>query len=108
MEEIWKSLDFVGFPNCSVSNLGNIRSARGYKMKLHPNHGGYLQCTLSYNMKKQHFKVHRLVAQAFIPNPEGLPQINHKDLNKQNNHITNLEWCTASENQLHRYENRRP
>lgn len=53
------------------------------------------------NGRRKHHKVHRLVAKAFIPNPEGKQQVNHKDGNKQNNSITNLEWVTDEENKIH-------
>lgn len=59
---------------------------------------GYLRVALSAHGVTKHYRVHRLVAQAFIPNPNNLPQINHKDENKQNNHISNLEWCTQTYN----------
>ena len=58
----------------------------------------YLGVTLSKEGKRKSFLVHRLVAEAFIPNPNNLPQINHKDENKYNNKAENLEWCTASYN----------
>lgn len=62
---------------------------------------GYPCLMLSKNGKKTHFTVHRLVATAFIPNPEKKAQINHIDGNKQNNHVSNLEWCTPQENVTH-------
>ena len=62
---------------------------------------GYEQVTLSIDKKSVKFKVHRLVALMFIPNPDNLPQINHIDGNKQNNNISNLEWCTAYHNNKH-------
>ena len=62
---------------------------------------GYATCALSINKKIKHYLVHRLVADAFIPNPKNYPQINHKDGNKTNNHIDNLEWCDRSHNQIH-------
>lgn len=63
---------------------------------------GYLRVDLyGPDGKRKHFKVHRLVANAFIPNPDGKPQVNHKDGNKQNNSITNLEWVTDEENKAH-------
>lgn len=68
--------------------------------------GGYLLVNRSINKKHKSFKVHRLVATAFIPNPNNLPMINHKDGNKQNNHVSNLEWCTSSENTTHAYQNK--
>ena len=63
---------------------------------------GYLRVYLYKNGKRKHHKIHRLVAKAFIPNPEDKPQVNHKDGNKKNNSITNLEWVTDEENKLHR------
>jgi len=66
---------------------------------------GYLQVTLFINGVSKRYKVHRLVALCFIPNPDNLPQINHKDGNKQNNHVSNLEWCTAYHNNKHAREN---
>jgi hypothetical protein len=58
---------------------------------------------VSHKGKQYKFLVHRLVAQAFIPNPDNLPDVNHIAGNKTNNHVDNLEWCTASENLLHAY-----
>ena len=63
---------------------------------------GYLRVYLYKNGKRKHHKVHRLVAHAFIPNPEHKSQVNHIDGNKKNNSVTNLEWATDEENKLHR------
>ena len=59
---------------------------------------GYYRIGLTKNFKRIHYSVHRLVAKAFIPNPENKPQVNHKDENKINNNVNNLEWCTAKYN----------
>lgn len=65
---------------------------------------GYLRVNLYENGKRKNFHVHRLVALAFIPNPNNLPQVNHKDGNKHNNCFDNLEWCNQSENLKHAYK----
>lgn len=62
---------------------------------------GYLQVALQKHKKRKDEKIHRLVAEAFIPNPENKPQVNHIDGDKTNNNVNNLEWTTTSENQLH-------
>lgn len=66
---------------------------------------GYLCVNLSRGGKYKIYRVHRLVAETFIPNPDHLPQVNHKDCNKMNNHIDNLEWCTQQENIRHAVRN---
>lgn len=83
-----------GFPRYTVDAQGNVYSG-DRKLKQETVHGGYLRVSLS-NGKVRHkrFLVHRLVASAFIPNPHNYPQINHKDENKKNNSVSNLEWCT--------------
>lgn len=98
--EEWKSLDFIGFPDYEVSNFGNVKSLN-YKrsgkekiMKQSKNKNGYLQLALWKNGKYKRYLVHRLVATAFLPNPDNLPCVNHKDENKGNNHVDNLEMCT--------------
>lgn len=99
-KEIWKEV-----PNSDgkykVSNQGRVMSYftkdRPIILKPDNTNSGYLQVTL-YMPERIRLKVHRLVAMAFIPNPDNLPQINHKDENKLNNCADNLEWCTAKYN----------
>lgn len=113
MQEIWK--DISGFEGCyQVSNLGNVRSLdryveskgkpalhKGVLMKPQVNHKGYYSVILHKSSKPYTKLVHRLVATAFISNPNNLPQVNHKDTDKKNNYVSNLEWCTNQENQDH-------
>ena len=112
MNEVWKSID--GFGNYMVSNLGNVKSIE--RLAFHPrarrgvatkrehllkpflNHKGYPMVKLYHNTKTKTIAIHRLVAGAFIENPHSLPQVNHKDENKQNNNVDNLEWCTNDYN----------
>lgn len=98
MDEIWKTVIINGVlhNDYMVSNKGRIKSLKRGKekfMKLGNSHG-YLNVMLDGKT----YLVHRLVAEAFIPNPENLPQVNHKDENKGHNWDSNLEWCTASYN----------
>lgn len=103
MKEIWK--DVVGYEGqYQVSDLGNVRSVnwgnRGFTKNLYlkPHNRGYLQVELFRDGTRKTFMVHRLVAQAFIENPNNLPLVNHKDENKYNNTPDNLEWCDNSYN----------
>ena len=77
---------------------GSIRCCKGKIIKYQKTKYGYLQVGLWKNGKCKKYAVHRLVAQAFIPNPNNLPCVNHKDENKQNNIVTNLEWCDRKYN----------
>lgn len=104
-EEVWK--DVVGYEGMyCVSNFGNIYSLYTNKVL---NHGtrkdGYQYVILSKEDKKKYKMIHRLVAEAFIPNINNLPIINHKDENPSNNNANNLEWCTwkynATYNDVH-------
>lgn len=120
--EIWKSV--VGYENLyEVSNFGNVRSVERYvkytkwkkenqfqlrKQKLLKQvkmRNGYMRVEMSDNGKHKLNLVHRLVAQAFIPNPNNCSQINHKDGNKENNFVDNLEWCSCKENMKHAWRN---
>ena len=87
--------------NYSVSDNGEVRKdTNNYMMKLQIQQG-YQHVTLQINGKPKRFRVHRLVAEAFIPNPENKPYVNHIDGNRQNNNINNLEWVTPAENTQH-------
>ena len=103
--EIWRWIS--GFEGLyQISNFGRVKSfsRRGTSKKIIKpwiNRQGYLIVDLCKNSKSKHFPVHRLVAQAFIPNPENKPEPNHEDGNKFNNHVSNLKWATKSENIQH-------
>lgn len=86
------------FPNYSVSNTGVIVNTKKNKTMTIYVRKNYCLVKLSANNKSKEKKVHRLVAEAFIPNPEDLPCINHKDENPRNNNVENLEWCNHSYN----------
>lgn len=102
-KEIWKDIPcWEGF--YQVSTLGNIKNSKGSILKSGKNKKGYMMVALYKNSKGHTRTVHRLVAQAFISNPNNLPHINHIDSNRINNHITNLEWCNHSMNMKHGYK----
>ena len=108
--EIW--MPIKNYENYYVSNLGNvmviknvairinskIKGIKFLQLKQSIDIGGYSTITLTNNGFSKTFKIHRLVAEAFIKNPKQLQQINHKDENKQNNSVNNLEWCSSSYN----------
>lgn len=98
--EIWKPVK--NFENIyQVSNLGNIKNFRGKTMKPYVNNKGYYCIDFTVNKVRTKKLVHRVVMEAFIPNPTNLPEVNHKDENKSNNQLTNLEWCSRSQNKQH-------
>lgn len=84
-----------------VSNLGETYSSDKRKKNSYSDADGYLYITCKLKGLRQNHKVHRLVGKLFIDNPLDKPEINHKDGNKKNNHIDNLEWNTKSENMKH-------
>jgi hypothetical protein len=108
MEEVWK--DIKGFEGAyQISSLGRVRSLPGkYRKelirKLVPDKDGYLECMLCEKGKYTHKKVHRLVGEAFIKNPFGKKEINHKNGNRADNRIENLEWVSRKENEHHKSE----
>lgn len=90
-KEIWKDIpNYEGI--YQVSNLGNVKN-KTKNRKLHLRKDGYLDIPLCKNGKTKYYLVHRLVAMAFINNPNNYKEVNHKDENKQNNNVNNLEWC---------------
>ena len=124
MEEIWKEID--GYENLYmvssygvVKSLGNDKGKKEKILKQQKDKIGYLFVTLCNNGFRKIYKIHRLVAETFIPNPDNLPQVNHKDENKHNNFVyinedrtvnlekSNLEWCTAKYNMNYGSRNER-
>ncbi len=101
--EIWKDIDGYN-GRYQISSCGRLKSfaqdrVRGKIKTGHTTAKGYKSVLLYDGCgKKRWCPVHRLVAEAFLSNPERLPQVNHKDENKANNHVSNLEWCTAAYN----------
>lgn len=86
-----------------ISDLGNVKSLGNNKTRKEKTLrliilNGYLIVCLSKNGERKNYYVHRLVAEAFLPNPNNLPEVNHKDENKKNNNVENLEWCDRQYN----------
>ena len=111
MEEIWKDIpNYEGL--YQISNLGRVKSLdclvntrnnkkrkrKGKTLRQHNNGHGYMFVVLSKNNNVKKIYIHRLVAEAFIPNPNNYPQVNHKDENSLNNDVSNLEWCNSKYN----------
>lgn len=114
--EIWKDIeDYKGL--YQVSNLGRVRSLdridalgrlrKGKVLAYNLVGAGYLQVGLHRDGKVEQKLVHRLVSEAFLPNPDNLPEVNHKDEDKTNNNISNLEWCTMLYNNAYNGRNKR-
>ena len=99
MKEEWKKID--GF-DYEISNFGNLRRLNSNKLrKLQIDKDGYNVITIWKDGKSYFKRINRLVAEAFIPNPCNLPVVNHKDENKMNNFVENLEWCTVGYNNIY-------
>lgn len=116
MEEIWK--DIKGYENLyMISSYGRVKSVdkydrlgrfwKGKILKNNKQSNGYFSVGLSKNGKMKYFLIHRLVAEAFIPNPENYPCVNHKDENPSNNFVSNLEFCTYGYNNNYGTRNQR-
>lgn len=117
MNEVWK--DVAGYEGLyQVSNLGRVKNlkrkvpyAKGMRtiperiLQNHTNKYGYVYVRLYKDAKGKNIKLHRIVAQAFIENPENKRCVNHIDGNKENNRVENLEWVTHSENMQHASDN---
>lgn len=101
IKEEWR--DIAGYENLyQVSNLGRVKAlgngkthnSKEHLLKPEKDIGSYLRVRLSKQGKQKHYKIHRLVAEAFIPNPKNLPEINHRNESKTDNRASNIEWCT--------------
>lgn len=103
MKEEWKDIKgYEGLYMISsygrIKSLGNDKNRKEKILKPYPNDKGYLHTMLSKDGKTKNISIHRLVAETFIPNPDNLPQVNHKDEDKTNCVVSNLEWCSAEYN----------
>lgn len=88
----------VGYENYLISTTGIITNKKTGRQLKQREKKGYMEVNIYNKGKRKTMLVHRLVAQAFIPNPSNLPQVNHKDENPRNNNVDNLEWCTQKYN----------
>lgn len=104
MEEVWKNIpNYEGL--YQASNFGRIKRTKTNKILNPQIHKGYCEVNLSKNGIVKHYRVHILIALAFLPNLENKQEVNHIDGNKQNNCVSNLEWATHKENMSHAFNN---
>lgn len=107
-DEKWERVPIKGLPNYMVSNFGRVYSEHSNKLlKLIEHRKGYLKVYFGQRSVRRGFFVHRLVALAFIENPNRYPSVNHINCNKKDNHFQNLEWCTNTMNIEHGVANGR-
>lgn len=108
-EERWSVIP--AWPDYAVSSLGSVKRLTSHKRAIAGKVlssflvAGYPSVNLSRpNGERRSVRIHRLVAEAFIPQPEGTTEVNHKDATRDNNHVSNLEWVSSSGNRLHGYQ----
>lgn len=94
----WRDTEYTGY---SVSNAGDVKGPKGYILKPQMRNG-YHYINIRVGEEQKHIRIHRLVAIAFIPNPENKETVNHKDWNTINNSVGNLEWASREEQVIHR------
>lgn len=100
--EIWKDVPWYEW-HYQASNLWRIKNYKWFIKKWRYDKDKYFQIWLCIRWNKKTYKIHRIILSSFIENIHNKPQINHKDWNKLNNLLENLEWCTSSENLFHKY-----
>ncbi len=104
--EIWKA--HPEYAEIEVSSFGRVRTSDGHYYNSHQTNMGYLNVSIPIDGKWTTKLIHRLVAETFVPNPNSMPEVNHKDSSRTNNNACNLEWVTHSYNMKYREEFGKP